>query len=199
MGTSSTSPMSCTHGAGCPTGAPVGTHVSGQLGRQRGHLLLRGLQLTAQLADLLWGESGGMRGARHLPSLGAGPGMSRGYGLTSDCIFSSAWQHESRERQTDRGRQSGGQRGTDRLSARQRHAQSPPQSHPDPPAMHKAAQHGGGSYGGVGGGRAGGQGQHRSVNCNTGKPGVSGCPGEQHPGATAQGTAGDRALSGGGL
>lgn len=30
------------------------------------------------------------------------------------------------EGQTDRGRQSGGQRGTDRLSTRQRHAQSPP-------------------------------------------------------------------------
>lgn len=60
--------------------------------------------------------------------------MSTGCGLTSDCIFSSAWQCESREGQTDKGRQSGGQRGTDRLSARQRHAQSPPQSHPDPPS-----------------------------------------------------------------
>lgn len=40
--------------------------------------------------------------------------MSRGCGLTSDCIFSSAWQRESREGQTDKGRQSGGQRGTDR-------------------------------------------------------------------------------------
>lgn len=41
---------------------------------------------------------------------------------------------EQRERQTDRGRQSGGQRGTDRLSTRQRHAQSPPCSHPGPPS-----------------------------------------------------------------
>lgn len=39
-----------------------------------------------------------------------------------------------RAERTDRGRQSGGQRGTDRLGARQRHAQSPPQSHPDPPS-----------------------------------------------------------------
>lgn len=177
----------------------MGTHISRQLGRQRGHLLLRGLQLAAQLADLLWGERGEMRGARHSPSLGAGAGMSKGCGLTSDCIFSSAWQHESREGQTDRGRQSEGQRGTDRLSTRQRHAQRPPQSHPDPPAMHKAVQHGGGSYGGVGGGRAGGQGQHRSMNCNTGKAEVSGCPGEQHPGTTGQGTAGGWALRGGGL
>lgn len=132
------------------------------------------------------GERAEMRGASTALT-GAGAGVSKGCGLTSDCIFSSAWQHESREEQTDRGRQSGGQRGTDRLSSRQRHAQSPPQSHPDPPAMHKAAQqHGGGSYGGVGGGRTGGQGQHRSVNCNTGKPELSGCPGEQHPGATVR-------------
>lgn len=36
--------------------------------------------------------------------------MSRGCGLTSDCIFSSAWQRESREGQTDRG---GSQRGSE--------------------------------------------------------------------------------------
>lgn len=81
------------------------------------------------------------------------------------------------QRETDRQRQAV------RRAARHRQAQRKaeactelPRSHPAPPAMHKAAQHGGGSYGGVGGGRARGQGQHRSVNCNRIKPGTSGCP-----------------------
>lgn len=52
---------------------------------------------------------------------------------------------------------------------------APPIPTEAPPAMHKAAQHEGGSYGGVGGGRARGQGQHRSMNCNRTKPSVSGC------------------------
>lgn len=111
---------------------------------------------------------------------------SRRCGLTSDCIFSSAWWRESRERQTDRGGQSGRQRGTDRLSARQRHAQSPPPVPTQaPPAMHKAAQHEGSSYGGVGGGRAGGQGQHRSMNCNRIKPSVSARPQPAAPSGAA--------------
>lgn len=42
---------------------PAGTHISRQLRCQRGHLLLRGLQLATQLADLLQGESRGVRGA----------------------------------------------------------------------------------------------------------------------------------------
>lgn len=119
----------------------------------------------------------GVRGARRSPApRRQGQATSRGHGLTSDCIFSSAWQRESRERQTDRGRQSGRQRDTDRLGARQKHAQSPPRSHPALPAMHEAVQRRGGSYGGIGGGRARGQGQHRSVNCNRTKCSASGRP-----------------------
>lgn len=72
----------------------------------------------------------GVRGARCSPSPRRQErATSRRCGLTSDCIFSSAWRRESRERQTDRGRQSGRQRGTDRLGTRQRHAQSSPHSH----------------------------------------------------------------------
>lgn len=54
-----------------------------------------------------------------------GAGSSAGHGLTSDCIFSSAWQRESRERQTEAGSQEGSEAQTG--SARDRgHARSPP-------------------------------------------------------------------------
>lgn len=111
-----------------PPWDPAGTHVSRQLGRQGGHLLLRGLQLAAQLADLLREENKrGERGRALAPAAAArwGPGGSDGHGLTSDCIFSSAWQREGRERQTEAGSQEGSEARPG--SARGgRHAQSPP-------------------------------------------------------------------------
>lgn len=113
------------------------------------------------------------------------------------------------QRETDRGGQSGGQRGTAKAQrgAEDMHrappyaqlsAPNPTQAPPQPTAMQEAAQPGGGSYGGVGGGGAGGQGQHRSVNCNrtkaVRKPGAPGATGGSAGTLRGPGEGGCRAL-----
>lgn len=78
-----------------------------------------------------------MRGVAALASAAAarwGPGGSAGHGLTSDCIFSSAWQREGRERQTEAGSQEGSE-ARPRLSAGRRTCTEPPHTHSSAPQI----------------------------------------------------------------
>lgn len=81
-----------------------------------------------------------VRGVGALASAAAarwGPGGSAGHGLTSDCIFSSAWQREGRERQTEAGSQEGSE-ARPRLSAGRRTCTEPPHAQLSAPVPTRA-------------------------------------------------------------
>lgn len=142
VGTGSTSPVHGRDTAAYSAAAPAGTHVSRELGRQGGHLLLRGLQLAAQLADLLWGESRGREKGRALaPAAVAGAGdAQRARAHLGLHLLLSLAAREQRETDRQSG-QSGGQRGRTG-SARGRGMHRAPRAHPGPPshAASSAAQ-----------------------------------------------------------